>query len=221
MRERLIFAYGFKDTEPWPQFAQSLQIDRGSAPYLLWPYLLWLYLLWPQFSQSLQIDWGSAPYPVPLPSITWCIRQCITHEHGTVRVSRHALCNAPCHALCNAPCHELCSAPWPHTRHRHRRILDGHGKQHGADRPRLVRPATLCHPPCNPMSPALQPCVTRPATACDSACNRMCPSLPPYVSQPATVRDPGCYLTCLRSAAWLRPSSLGFEIYAMQVSLTT
>ena len=27
-RERLLFAYGFKDTEPWPQFAQSLQIPR-------------------------------------------------------------------------------------------------------------------------------------------------------------------------------------------------
>ena len=28
MRDRLLFAYGFKDTEPWPQFAQSLQIPR-------------------------------------------------------------------------------------------------------------------------------------------------------------------------------------------------
>ena len=27
-RDRLLFAYGFKDTEPWPQFAQSLQIPR-------------------------------------------------------------------------------------------------------------------------------------------------------------------------------------------------
>ena len=25
VRDRLLFAYGFKDTEPWPQFAQSLQ----------------------------------------------------------------------------------------------------------------------------------------------------------------------------------------------------
>ena len=31
MRERIIFAYGFKDTEPWPQFAQSLGIDRGAT----------------------------------------------------------------------------------------------------------------------------------------------------------------------------------------------
>ena len=28
VRDRLLFAYGFKDTEPWPQFAQSLQIPR-------------------------------------------------------------------------------------------------------------------------------------------------------------------------------------------------
>ena len=31
VRERLLFAYGFKDTEPWPQFAQSLGIDRGAT----------------------------------------------------------------------------------------------------------------------------------------------------------------------------------------------
>ena len=26
VRERLLFAYGFKDTEPWPQFAQSCAV---------------------------------------------------------------------------------------------------------------------------------------------------------------------------------------------------
>ena len=31
VRDRLLFAYGFKDTEPWPQFAQSLGIDRGAT----------------------------------------------------------------------------------------------------------------------------------------------------------------------------------------------
>lgn len=31
VRERILFAYGFKDTEPWPQFAQSLGIDREST----------------------------------------------------------------------------------------------------------------------------------------------------------------------------------------------
>ena len=31
VRERLLFAYGFKDTEPWPQFAQSLQIPRDAT----------------------------------------------------------------------------------------------------------------------------------------------------------------------------------------------
>ncbi len=31
VRERLLFAYGFKDTEPWPQFAQALGIDRGAT----------------------------------------------------------------------------------------------------------------------------------------------------------------------------------------------
>lgn len=31
VRNRLLFAYGFKDTEPWPQFAQSLGIDRGAT----------------------------------------------------------------------------------------------------------------------------------------------------------------------------------------------
>jgi hypothetical protein len=31
VRERLLFAYGFKDTEPWPQFAQSLQIPRDQT----------------------------------------------------------------------------------------------------------------------------------------------------------------------------------------------
>jgi len=31
VRDRLLFAYGFKDTEPWPQFAQSLGIDREAT----------------------------------------------------------------------------------------------------------------------------------------------------------------------------------------------
>jgi hypothetical protein len=31
VRERILFAYGFKDTEPWPQFAQSLGIEREST----------------------------------------------------------------------------------------------------------------------------------------------------------------------------------------------
>jgi hypothetical protein len=31
VRNRLLFAYGFKDTEPWPQFAQSLGIDRDAT----------------------------------------------------------------------------------------------------------------------------------------------------------------------------------------------
>ena len=31
VRDRLLFAYGFKDTEPWPQFAQSLQIPRDQT----------------------------------------------------------------------------------------------------------------------------------------------------------------------------------------------
>jgi len=31
VRDRIIFAYGFKDTEPWPQFAQSLGIDRDAT----------------------------------------------------------------------------------------------------------------------------------------------------------------------------------------------
>ena len=31
VRERLLCAYGFKDTEPWPQFAQSLQIPRDAT----------------------------------------------------------------------------------------------------------------------------------------------------------------------------------------------
>ena len=31
VRERLLFAYGFKDTEPWPQFAQQLGIDRSAT----------------------------------------------------------------------------------------------------------------------------------------------------------------------------------------------
>ena len=31
VRERLLFAYGFKDTEPWPQFAQNLQIPRDAT----------------------------------------------------------------------------------------------------------------------------------------------------------------------------------------------
>jgi len=31
VRDRLLFAYGFKDTEPWPQFAQSLQIPPGAT----------------------------------------------------------------------------------------------------------------------------------------------------------------------------------------------
>ncbi|KAL1526390.1 hypothetical protein AB1Y20_015103 [Prymnesium parvum] len=31
VRERLLFAYGFKDTEPWPQFAQSLGIPRDGT----------------------------------------------------------------------------------------------------------------------------------------------------------------------------------------------
>jgi len=31
VRERLLFAYGFKDTEPWPQFAQSLGIPRDAT----------------------------------------------------------------------------------------------------------------------------------------------------------------------------------------------
>ena len=31
VRERLLFAYGFKDTEPWPQFAQSLGIPAQAT----------------------------------------------------------------------------------------------------------------------------------------------------------------------------------------------
>ena len=31
VRERLLFAYGFKDTEPWPQFAQALGIPRDGV----------------------------------------------------------------------------------------------------------------------------------------------------------------------------------------------
>jgi len=31
VRERLLFAYGFKDTEPWPQFSQSLGIKREAT----------------------------------------------------------------------------------------------------------------------------------------------------------------------------------------------
>ena len=31
VRNRLLFAYGFKDTEPWPQFAQSLGIPRDAT----------------------------------------------------------------------------------------------------------------------------------------------------------------------------------------------
>ena len=30
MRERLLFGYGFKDTAPWPQFAQQLGIPPGA-----------------------------------------------------------------------------------------------------------------------------------------------------------------------------------------------
>ena len=31
VRGKLLFAYGFKDTEPWPQFAQQLGIDRSAS----------------------------------------------------------------------------------------------------------------------------------------------------------------------------------------------
>mmetsp|Transcript_46178 Transcript_46178/g.76352 ORF Transcript_46178/g.76352 Transcript_46178/m.76352 type:complete len:515 (-) Transcript_46178:82-1626(-) len=31
VRERLLFGYGFKDTEPWPQFAAQLGIDRSAT----------------------------------------------------------------------------------------------------------------------------------------------------------------------------------------------
>jgi len=31
VRDRLLFAYGFKESEPWPQFAQSLQIPRDQT----------------------------------------------------------------------------------------------------------------------------------------------------------------------------------------------
>uniref|UniRef100_A0A7S4F4T9 protein disulfide-isomerase n=1 Tax=Chrysotila carterae TaxID=13221 RepID=A0A7S4F4T9_CHRCT len=31
VREKLLFGYGFKDTEPWPQFAQQLGIDHSST----------------------------------------------------------------------------------------------------------------------------------------------------------------------------------------------